>query len=51
MENGGSYEGAGSGKGRLPTVNEAIPYSPFSSIVPFNSSESWHVKDSSDDGI
>lgn len=21
---------------RVPTVNEALPYSPFSSIVPFN---------------
>ena len=24
------------GKLRVPTVNEALPYSPFSSIVPFN---------------
>ena len=32
--------GSSGGKLRMPTVHEALPYTPLSSIVPFNSGQS-----------
>lgn len=34
--NGGPAPAPGAGGVRLPTVNEALPYTPFSSIIPFS---------------
>lgn len=38
MANSNGVNGRGSGHvpGHLPTVHEALPYSPFTSIVPFS---------------